>query len=595
MNLISDNLYHIKYVDPNLDSKIFLRFNFLENNGVNIKNVGTGSGVVSGEIVPLPYNFWQTSGKGFFSGNYIKLKNIKNYIDFKNCSFIFNYEKLKNGSYTFISNVCTGNITQYNADGSTYQLNVKQGFEVGLTANNNLYFEYFTPSGPKVFTHNADLSDNSSVFLNFSQNSLGFGNFNFVTNSCNFTNIAIDSNYLYNPNNLYIGYNPESYNFYNNNQPFFGNLNSFIITSKRLFENEIKNIHTGYVYDTYASGTNEVTSQIFTGVTGYRYGVTGTKLVITGYQKTATGVIYDPWGFQNIGYSTSPLYGYQDLFGEIKLTGEYVLYSSGNSKLFLVKNQNSYYNYNKQIIKFTSQKTNEDLIDICLITGNLNQINKKNLLLNKNRLDYRFYVQNQIFDEVSPISVFVNGQLQTSGQIINLDNQYDSDLSRIIEDDYGIYNGGVVFYNIYDQYSDSIFLDINSGQTDCIKNFSITGGTRSFSSIFNKNIFFNGQKLVSGIHFVETNPGIITISGTNFIFTGTSGNLCFVPKNYDYFNTMSGSSIFNSNAKFFQNSSEIYINGIRQTNIDDYIELSKFNLKTGILFLEELPDLLYNK
>jgi hypothetical protein len=497
MNKIEDNLYFIQFARPDIYSKLVLRYNFLET-GSTIKNNGINSGRLSANIIPFPYELWSTSGRGYFSGNYARITGINNFINYNDSTFIIDFEKIRVGSSTLISSITKDNILQYNEDGSTYFINVNQGFEFGVTANNNLYFEYFEPSGSRVFVQESNLSNKSSVYLNISNNTVNFGYFNFVQNSVINSNFNINSNFIYNPKNLYIGYNPESINSYNNNQPFLGYIDNFIVGSG-LFNRELPFIYTGFIHDTYASG-GALASGLVTGITGRRYEITGSGLYITGFQRTATGVIYDDWGFQTVGYTNSPLYGLRPLYGFTLLTGSFFQFFNEPLTISLKRNLNKFNNYNKDYIKFTTDKINDDLIEIGLITGDISKINNKNLFLSQNRFDYGYYLPNRTIENES---LFINGQYQTSGELIDLSNSYNPDLIRIVKNDYGVENGKIVPFNLYGQpSSDSIFVDFNTGETVCYEDLYIESSI-SIPSLSNSsfNIFFNGQKLTENIHY----------------------------------------------------------------------------------------------
>lgn len=607
--------YYLNNIDTEAKSNIFLRFNFLETGGT-IKNLGYASGLFSGEIVPRINNFWEDSGKAYFSGNYVKIPEItgSGFFDIKNCTFIFNYEKLKIGSHTFISNIIRENSTEYDADENSYPTNIYKGFEFGVTANNNLYFEYFNQNGPNVFVQNKTLADKSAVFLTLLNNSINFGYFDFITQNIISDNVAINSSYIFNPKNLYIGYNPDSYGLYNNNTPFVGKMADFMISSPKLFSSQIIELQKGFSYE-YTPGYEVVTSGLFTGITGSLFTITGTGYIITGYQKTATGVITDNWGFETMGYSLSPLYGEELLYGNLDLTGSYWVYNTGISGSIIQTYGNSFLSFCKKVIKFNSKKDNDDFIELGLNTGNSEVLNKKNIPLFFDNYSSSFLRKNFRIDD-KHISVFANGQLQLSGLISGIPPQYNQDIIRIINNDYGFEDARLIFYNLYrNQSFDSIFIDLKTGDAIEIKNFVYTkelvdhlfinhripykwrgawkywnfNSTSSSMNLeahlnlieenSNYNLFFNGQKLIEGI---------------DYPYDGLTGNLLIVSRDYDYNNITSGMSSILLDNNFYDQTSEIYVNGIRQTFNEDYIELGKFDLNTGALFLENQPDFIYN-
>ena len=98
----------------------------------------------------------------------------------------------------------------------------------------------------------------------------------------------------------------------------------------------------------------------------------------------------------------------------------------------------------------------------------------------------------------------------------------------------------------------------------------------------------------SGGAMIFTLTPEIIFNQNSYKYTGITGNLCFISKNYDYSYIESGKPFSYSTQKYYEGLSEIYVNGIRQSYNEDYNELSSLNLKTGVLFLEQLPDIIYN-
>jgi len=142
-------------------------------------------------------------------------------------------------------------------------------------------------------------------------------------------------------------------------------------------------------------------------------------------------------------------------------------------------------------------------------------------------------------------------------------------------------------------------------------------GVSNFDSIYTLpwdsngyNIFYNGQKLLTGnqdtVKNEIANIGNTTyeyknsqqVSGIYFkanskMFSGSIGQLFALPKNFAY--EVTGSfNVFKNPQRFYNNYSEVYLNGLRQSLGDDYLELGQYDLNTGSGIFDIKYGLLYN-
>lgn len=180
------------------------------------------------------------------------------------------------------------------------------------------------------------------------------------------------------------------------------------------------------------------------------------------------------------------------------------------------------------------------------------------------------------------LNVFVNGVFQWESGYTEVANPYGSAKTKIgdfyIDNQYIVTDGFV-------KNSDFVIYDFNQNQIrdsiltayDSSSGFLIGGS--NIADIENKNIFINGQKLLSGIDYV--------ISGGNFYPNNSvgdiSGNLYFVNKyngQLSYKNQYDLNQINSNGGKFARGSSMYYLNGVRLST-EFYKEHSKVDLLSG--------------
>jgi hypothetical protein len=209
-----------------------------------------------------------------------------------------------------------------------------------------------------------------------------------------------------------------------------------------------------------------------------------------------------------------------------------------------------------------------------------------------------FAIPNLYLDNSDSFTIFVNGQFQNSGRYYLTGNGYIS--GKVLVNDYIINeNREIIFNNTYNE-NNSVFLDFveNYNTGLYIDNFSVPSGTGNlvltgWNDNLN-NIYFNGQKLVSGIHYVFSVNNIV-FEKQFPLFGGTTGILSAMKKSND--STLISSGGGNSyimSQKYLYNLSEIYKNGIRQTLDSDYLELPILDTNTGKGFFDIKEDLIYN-
>jgi len=586
--------FFANYRTSNLDSKLSCFFNFenIETNNFINSKMGKDSNIITGYIYPQTGEFWtKKSGVGFISGNYIIFENIgDSSFNFNNFSYITSIEKLNSNGGVLLSSIEKNQKSFINLNGEIIEQNYYKGFEFGVTANNYLYFEYFKNTGPEILISNNKINDKSVIYLAINNNNINYGFIDFNSEKMINTNFNVLSSYFFDPDNLCIGYNPLATSFYNNNEAFVGYIEDIILTSPSLFNYEILNISSGFIYD-FTPGLTYTVNFITTGVTGTYNAVTGYRSRITGYEKVPTGIFTNPWGVSVMGYISQPSQEQIPLSGIFYLSGEIVKTSTAFSGANYQKNYSKFLSYQSNVINFLNKIDNGDLIDFRFVTGyNSKTFNKKNVFITYDRFSDAYL--NPLVNE-NFYNIFVNGQLQKSGNIFFSNLPYVNN-ELIINDDYGVdprNSSRFIFNNFYGLNGESsILIDTNLSGNLYFENIENSGGLIILNNPDDYDLFLNGQKLLKDYDYNIDITNTIVNFNNNY-----SGLLTIIPKIYDLNNVTSGTPILNLNNNFYYNNTEIYVNGVRQTLNYDYLELSKNDVSTGIkILLENSKDYIYN-
>ena len=555
----------------------------------------------------IPNSFYYKNGSGYFTGGrYAQIYNLTglNITDF---TAAFIYEKANNGSFTLLSTVDTGIAIAYNQQGLPILNSYYKGYNFGVTANNKLFFEYYSQDGPNIFLSNDSLADKNSVYLQITNNNVAFGYFDFFKNKLVNTNQFIQTDYLFNTTGFFLGNNDLVKDTYALNKFFTGYMQEMLIFSPSILSHDLVYLNSGFAH-IYNTGSIGVVEQYISGITGYSIGITGYLTGVTGY-KIITGVsTINQWGVDcgSTTYFETGLTGYIPVVGISGISGLIsTIITSGITGSGLFKNYPYIQTFGKNRINLLSTLNyQDDLIDINLITTISGISVEKNI-----PLVYEQYIQNY-FGEFNLDSsvlntggaiVYANGQLQQSGSYYATGSVYNSGI-YIINDYIVDDQSNFIFANSYNT-SDVLFLDIITGyNTGLVKeNFIITGSspvTLTPTSVWvgsQTNIYFNGQKLTSGFHYtVDAPTNSIVFTPSTFTYSGVSGKLLGVPK-ISNISTTGSQNLFYLNNKFLYNFSEVYKNGIRQTLSQDYIEIATFDINGGTGFFEGKPDNIYNQ
>ena len=581
-----------------------LYFNFNTNSSIdqNIYNL-SGLSNYRGRINSFQPSFWtKSSGSGFFSGQSVSITgNNDTGVNFlhNDATFCLVYEHFSPNGCILISTVETGMYNTFNEFGFEIQTGIFKGFNLGVTSNNRLFFEYYNNNSLEAYTSNFSLSQKASIFLTIFNNNANLGYYDFFQNRVIDESFFIQSDYLFDYSSIYLGKNNNLINtvFFDNG--FTGFMDEFLVYSPSLYNADIVDINSGFAH-IYNSGSLSVQDNSITGVTGYTSGITGFSTGITGTVLIATGVVNNEWGVQYTGFLESGVTGAIPLFDTFEMTGIITLIlNTGVTGESILLNRPYINSFGKDVINYLSKVDMEDLLEMQTLSQNYSgYVRLKNI--KSEFLPYlnAFAIPNLYLDNSDSFTIFVNGQFQNSGRYYLTGNGYIS--GKVLVNDYIINeNKEIIFNNTYNE-NDSVFLDFveNYNTGLYIDNFSVPSGTGNFvltgwNDNLN-NIYFNGQKLVSGIHYVFSVNNIV-FERQFPLFGGTTGVLSAMKKSSD--STLISSGGGNSyilSQKYLYNLSEIYKNGIRQTLDSDYLELAKLDTNTGVGFFDIKSSFIYN-
>lgn len=438
-----------------------LYFDFLSGNNLQVINNKSGDPLLSGVIesaVNSPYfsyqipNFWQ-NGSGYFSGDkYVRISNTTgiNIQDFTACFIYTNYKK---GGSTLISTIGTGFSQSYTEQGNIVNNYIYKGFDFGITANNYLYFEYYTDNGPEILLSKDNLSEKNSIFLSINNNNLSFGYYDFFKDSLVSYDYVINNYFLYNSNEIFIGYNPKATGTYAFNSSFTGFIEELLIFSPSIYNYEIINVNSGFAHIFDSGIYYQIIENLVTGITGYDTGIIGYENQLTGKELIVTNQVTGEFGDVYFEYDEQSLSGLVPYIGFTGLTGIISFdISSGYSGSKVIKNNSFIQNFGKSYINFIYENTSEDLIELNFTTNYQPKIYKNinfDYLLNSQSFTIR-----ENLNLNKNYNIYANGQLQEIGDFYYTGNGYNS--GKYIINDYIIDNDTLKFVNSYNEQDDII-------------------------------------------------------------------------------------------------------------------------------------------
>ena len=184
-----------------------------------------------------------------------------------------------------------------------------------------------------------------------------------------------------------------------------------------------------------------------------------------------------------------------------------------------------------------------------------------------------------------------------SGETINfyangLAQPYVSQLSPSMSGDFTVSGNAIDTDGFFDM-SDFPIYDIIYGTTSItgITTGDVSSGTKTLSSSYvsNRDLYLNGNKLISGVNYSASGASVI-ITTSDLI----DGDLMLMPKHNQNLVRYTGynDNNFDSNIKLIDE--QIWVNGLRQIKLLDYEKVADFSLKYSTFSLEPLSDIIYN-
>jgi hypothetical protein len=619
-------------------SNVFTAFSFSSGFDVNNNILNSDEWATEGSsgILNKTTSFYNFSGTGFFDGEtFIELN--KNY-QLNNSTIFISYEKLRAGNEILLSSVTGDNFNNYS------------GFYVGVNDANKLYLKYWNNvEGFFTFTYNKTLSDKNLIIIDRSSSNIKLGHFNNNTFEFETENFLIFQNNFINSSNLYIGGSPNLFNWGDENLlNFSGYLDRFYIFNDIPFiyvnslAQGLYSTPTGYagefIENCYVSGFLSGSGFSYTGITGtFNSGFLSGVVSITGYANILSGYSYSGvTGFlqNNIGFyidncgnnvnifETIPLSGliYEQVPVRTALTG--LTFISGSTSVNLtgtvtgIENvyvtgvicENTFnvtgdisYEYNIDYLSSLSykevsllsiiesnQNIDDDIVEIYTeIYKNTTLDYNKNLVFDNLNQNY-FYLDKEF--KTNDILLFANGQTIIDSGYELIQSGYE--IIRKPNLDYFL-TGITIETNKFFEAKDYLFYDYFTGKFWVTQN---TGSLVNFPNDFNAPYFVyqNGQKLIENKDYstVQNFPISINLINVendelNYIIVKEISSL--TSKITGKYGTLKLSNDFNHNC------SQVYYNGIKQKNYNNYIENSNFDLISGIFYESaKSKNLIYN-
>lgn len=606
----------------------------------------TGS-VSSGKINGNSANFYQVNGSGFFNGS--RSVSVSGRVPEDDFAFLFCYEKIRSGQEVLLSSAAGNNFST--ASGLTVGINdanrLYMEYWNPVEGKFSLNYEKIVSSKNLVFFQKAFGEFKLGIFDPI-ENSLDFSSSSYSQLSYQHSDmfkIASGSDSYWSKGNAFSGYFddfycltgkiPDDY-FLNLYSGFYSNAISGGISGTGYFCENISTITgsgvilgtgvTGYITElTYSTGY--VPTGYFE--SGYSYFV-GTG--VTGYENKFIGNVQDACGFSNPVYVRSPLTGniyasgttgvYTGLLQVITpiytnreltgiLTGEVFVpidvsvcsLSTGYYPDSLYVDSGFISSLGFDGVYSFNNYSSGDYFEAYFNTGSFyNNINLKPTY-DSTIFDYKV-PQSDIGSGVN--TFFNNGQLLLESGWSSYQSGY-STLYNITGDIF--LDNDIIRSNGYNEIDDDLVYDhhikltgypggpivlpyapiINVLSTGWASGVNYTGfPPPSFGLILPDLYFLNGIKLLSGEDYNNT-----TLSGLRFKFDIPTSSVLtkviysFISNDGVYMTGVNNLIRLNT-GKFCNNSSQLYMNGLRQLIDYDYIEISKFDILTGSPVVQSL-------
>ena len=449
--------------------------------------------------------------------------------------------------------------------------NDTSGVNIGLNAANKVYVDFINSSGNRqTYVHSQELSNfNNLVSVGKDGESLEIIYHDFINDKNDLE--VFDVSGAKNSTDWFIGAMPTMYGGYTGFSGYFDD----ILITKGGYAEAAKNIISDAFFTTgLESGYNKE-------VVVYSNEVTGRTLNYTGV--TGTGVT----GYENVLVDTVngvPIYNSSGVTG--LLTGITVDYLTGGLNISGT-GISGVEPYNDFDFNYANKYA-----DNCLI------FNKKI----DTSLKYEIYTFN---------SGYTGQQVQGLNEelIYNYDDNtfitltgYSGQNLNVYMDGSAVYSGSGFSFNDYlVEFTGSFDIE-NTGIYDFISGQQVTtsytgsAGTISLTNAkyFNKDVYLDGKKLISGIEWSGTASAIEIDASSS-----ESGTYFFLPLHSEAYTYLSGNRITGAAAQFINSNTklineQIWLDGLRQKEGVDYTKTSTYSILNSEKYLTGFTDLIFN-
>ncbi len=544
---------------------VFYTFTGVASN--NLPSVSYGKAAYSGQISGSVFDFTGVPNSGHFvSGNYVKISNVTATGLSGDATLMLVYEKPTTGGGVIFSSLT----------GTTFS----SGYILGINDANRLYFEYRDNEGPVVVTSNKIYGQKNAVGVNISLNSVSFNYYDVNLKKLESENFTINSNYLLFSDQWYLG---RTFSNYLSPLPFTGYLDHFIYFNQTVSRNNMERLFSG-IFSLPTTIPAVSGAVVTTGITSYQLTFTGQTGInsfsdtFSGFSSLNTGYDCGTYpvfstgalsGYLSSGYAVSPVTGL--------ITG-YNLITPATTGLVINSGYLSGFGMDFVSYMWDRSGTPQDATEIVVLTGVYNTSWLKQSSTYDNVVQE--FATNSLYQSGN-LNVSLNGVYQVESGFISGGQYYNFAVSGLA--DFYILGDQFLYTNFFVSGVDVEFFDSAQQQNRGIL-LSTYDVSRALNSVgvspgvfLGKDVFLNGQKLLSGVDYQVS--GTTVFSGSTGI-TGITGHLTFVNK-YTGWNLTTGTyDRYTTGSKFSRNTSVYYLNGIR---IDPsiYVEHSIVDLISG--------------
>lgn len=218
-------IYSGSYLSPQI-WQVFYDFSSISNGYLaSVSGANSGcSGFINGS---LSIN----NNSGYFNGStYLKIQNSTG--DLTNWTIICSFQKNSQNNGIIFSNFSSG------------VNSVNSGFVFGISANNRMYLESYSPNGPLVFQSPIILGKKNVVAVSKIGQALYFDYLNANTKEVESSQYTFSNLAFLNSNNWNVGGAPNAPSYFSGNN-FSGIMDNFILINESLRPYDINNLFSG--------------------------------------------------------------------------------------------------------------------------------------------------------------------------------------------------------------------------------------------------------------------------------------------------------------------------------------------------------------